>query len=168
MFRIAVRVSYAHIIHLWLVFLHPFDEWIFKLCKLEFGIACCFNILIGIWHIRYYFGQPLYELERPALKIHILCCRTHICSCKLSAKVSLMLQSISSSISLEIEPYQHLFHQISTKIICKQLIPFRESHDFFEVIPGVLGRSVNFNITEISIKTIRVFRLPFCFSWLCW
>ena len=64
--------------------------------------------------------------------------------------------------------YQHLFHQISTKIICKQLIPFRESHDFFEEIPGVLGRSVNFNITEISIKTIRVIRLSFRFSWLCW
>ena len=39
------------------------------------------------------------------------------------------------------------FIQISTKITCKQLIPFRESHDFFDVIPGVLGRSVNFNIT---------------------
>ena len=38
------------------------------------------------------------------------------------------------------------FIQISTKINCKQLIPFRESHVFFEVIPGVLGRSVNFNI----------------------
>ena len=39
------------VIHLWLVFLHPFYAEIFKLCKLEFGIACCFNILIGIWHI---------------------------------------------------------------------------------------------------------------------
>ena len=25
------------------------------LCKLEFGVACCLNILIGIWHIRYFF-----------------------------------------------------------------------------------------------------------------
>ena len=30
---------------------------------------------------------------------------------------------------------------------------------FFEVIPGVLGRSVNFSITKISIKTARVSRL---------
>ena len=30
---------------------------------------------------------------------------------------------------------------------------------FSEVIPGVLGRSVNFNIREISIKTARVSRL---------
>ena len=34
-----------------------------------------------------------------------------------------------------------------------------ESYVFFEVIPGVLGRSVNFNITEISIKTARASRL---------
>ena len=27
-------------------------------------------------------------------------------------------------------------------------MPFRESNAFFEAIPGVLGRSVNFNITE--------------------
>ena len=32
------------------------------------------------------------------------------------------------------------------------LIPFREGNVFFEVIPGVLGRLVNFNI-KISIKT---------------
>ena len=42
---------------------------------------------------------------------------------------------------------------------CKQLIPYRESDVFFEVIPGVLGRSVNFNITKISIMTAHVSRL---------
>ena len=51
------------------------------------------------------------------------------------------------------------FIQISSKSPAKLLIPFRESNVFFEVIPGVLGRSVNFNITKISIKTVRVSRL---------
>ena len=39
------------------------------------------------------------------------------------------------------------FIQISTEINYKQLIPFRESHIFLEVIPGVLGHSVNSNVT---------------------
>ena len=47
--------------------------------------------------------------------------------------------------------------QISTKITCKQLIPFRESYVFFEVIPGVLGRSVNFNITQRFLLRRPVF-----------
>ena len=49
--------------------------------------------------------------------------------------------------------------QISTKIPCEQLVPFRESYVVFEAIPGVLGRSVNFNITDTSIKSARVSRL---------
>ena len=95
---------------------------------------------------------------RPALKMHILWCRIDICSCKLSAKVSLMLENPFPATSVSKLSYISLcFIHISTKIICKQLIPFRESHVILEVIHGVLVRSVNFNITEISIKTSRVF-----------
>ena len=48
-----------------------------------------------------YFAQPSYELlERPALRMHILWCRTDICSCKLSAKVSLMLDNPFPVLSL--------------------------------------------------------------------
>ena len=36
---------------------------------------------------------------------------------------------------------------------------------FFEVIPGVLGRSVNFNI-KISIKTARVSRLSVSYDYV--
>ena len=46
------------------------------------------------------FAQPSYELERPALKTYLLCCRTDICSCKLSAKVSLMLDNPFPVLSL--------------------------------------------------------------------
>ena len=38
--------------------------------------------------------------------------------------------------------------QISKEITTKQLIPFRENHIFFQVIPDVLGRSVYFNIIQ--------------------
>ena len=64
--------------------------------KLEFGIACCFDILVGIWHIgtfTLYFAQSSLKLERLVFKIRILWCRTHSCSWRLSVKVSLMLNN---------------------------------------------------------------------------
>ena len=91
-----------------------------------------------------YFAQPSYELERPALKMHILWCRTDICSCKLSAKVSLVLDNPFPVPSLcKLNHISVCFIQISTKSAYSLL----ESNVFFEVIPGVLGHSVNFNIT---------------------
>ena len=90
-----------------------------------------------------------------------LWCRTDICSRKFSAKVSLTLDNPFPVTSLcKLNHISVCFIQISTKITCKLLIPFRESHVFFEVIPGVLGRSVDFNINiEISIETARVSKL---------
>ena len=96
-----------------------------------------------------YFAQQSYELERPVLKMHILWCRTGICSCKLSAKVSLMLYNPYNPVPslCKLNHISVCFIKTSTKITYKQLIPFRESHIFFfQVVPGVLGRSVNFNI----------------------
>ena len=90
--------------------------------------------------------------------MHILWCRTDICSCKLSAKVSLMLGNQFPVPSLcKLNHISVCFIQISTKITYKQLIPFMESHLFFEVIPGVLGRSVNFNATQRFLLKRPVF-----------
>ena len=55
------------------------------------------------------------------------------------------------------------FIQIHTKITCKQLIPFRESNVFFEVIPGVFGCSVTFNITQRFLLRQSVFQTIFPF-----
>ena len=118
--------------------------------SLEWHVASTFWLgsdLSGTFSL--YFAQQSYEHERPALKMHILWCRTDICSCKLSAKVSLMLGIPFPDPSLyKLNHINVCFIQISTKITYKQLIPFRESHVFFEVIPGVLGRSVNFSIIK--------------------
>ena len=90
-------------------------------------------------------------------KMLIHWCRTDICSCKLSAKVSLMLDNPFPVASLcKLNHISVCFIQVSTKITCKQLIPFRESNVVFKVIPDVLGHSVKLNITKISIKTARV------------
>ena len=96
-----------------------------------------------------YFAQPSYELERPALEnARTLVQRTDIFSIKFSVKVSLMLQNAFLVLSLcQLNHISLCFIQISTKLPAKPLIPFRESTVFFAVIPGVLGRSVNFNIT---------------------
>ena len=89
------------------------------------------------------------NFERPVLKMHILWCRTDICSCKLSVKVPLVLDNPFPVQSLcKLNHIRICFIQISTKITWKQLISFRENHVFFEVIPGVLGCMVNFNITQ--------------------
>ena len=124
------------------------------MCKLEFGVACCFNILIGIWHIRYFFFTfcPAiiwtWETSIEDWKMLIRWCRTDICSCKLSAKVSLMLDNPFLVPSLyKLNHISLCFIQISTKSPAKLLISFRESTVFFKAIPGVLGHSVNFNIT---------------------
>ena len=78
-----------------------------------------------------YFAQQSYELERPALKMHILWCRTDICSCKHSAKVSFMLDNPFPVPSFcKLNHISVCFIKISTKITCKQLSPFRESHVF--------------------------------------
>ena len=95
-------------------------------------------------------------------KMLILWCRTDICSCKFSAKVSLMLDNPFLVPSLcKLNHISLCFIQISTKSPAKLLIPFREStvFFFFEIIVVVLGCSVNFKITEISIKTASVCRL---------
>ena len=97
-----------------------------------------------------YFAQPSCELERPALEnSHTLVQRTDIFSCKFSVNVSLMLDNPFLVPSLcRLNHIRLCFIQISTKSPAKLLIPFRESTVFFfEVIPGVLSCSVNFNIT---------------------
>ena len=95
------------------------------------------------------FAQPLYELDRPALKnAHTLVQRADIFSCKFSVKIALMLDNPFLVPSLcRLNHISLCFIQISTKSPPKRLIPFRESTVFFEVIHGVLGPSVNFNIT---------------------
>ena len=106
-------------------------------------------ILIGIWHIRYvllYFAQASLKLEKPALKIHRFWWKTDICSWKHSEKVSLMLDN----------PFQfHFFVNwsipayISSRIRGESLGNgwfSSEKAMFFQVILGVLGRLVNFNI----------------------
>ena len=92
-------------------------------------------------------------------RLTLLWCRTDICSGKLSAKVFLMLDNPFQVASLwKLSHISVCFIQVSTKVTCKQLIPFRESNVFCEVIPNVLGCSVNFNI-KISIRTALVSRL---------
>ena len=66
-------------------------------------------------------------------------CRTDICSCKGSAKVSLMLDNpfLVPSLS-KLNHISLYFIQISTKSPAKLPIPVRESNVFFEVIPGLV------------------------------
>ena len=112
------------------------------------------------------FTQQSYEPERPALKMHILWCRTNICNSKLSAKVSLLLDNPFLVPSLcKLNHISFCSIQISAKITWKLLIPFRESHVFFEVIPSVLSRSVNSNITWRFLLRPLVF--PDCLSVSC-
>ena len=109
----------------------------------------------------------LWETSIEDWKMLIRWCRTDICSCKLSAKVSLMLDNPFPVPSLcKLNHISVCLIQISTKITCKQLIPFRESNIFFWSHPWCFGPLGEFqrNI-KISIKTARVSRLSFSFLW---
>ena len=119
-----------------------------KLCKIEFGVACSLGILLGIWHIRFFFFTFcsaiiwIWETSLDNWKMLIRWCRTEICSYKLSAKISFMLGNPVLLPSLcKLNHISVWFIQISTKSPAN-------SNVFFEVIPGVLGYWVNFNITQ--------------------
>ena len=67
-----------------------------------------------------YFAWPSFKHERPSLKMHILWCKTNICSCKLSAKASSMLDNPFPVQSLcKLNHICVCFLQISTKINSK-------------------------------------------------
>ena len=126
--------------------------------------------MIGIWYIRYFFFTfcPAiiwtWETSLEDWKMLIRWCRTDICSCKRSAKASLMLENPLLVLSLcKLNYISVCFIQISTKTACKQLVPSRESQSFFEKIPGVFDRSVNFKWHRDFCED----NLRFRFLWLC-
>ena len=103
---------------------------------LEYDTSCTFSL---------YFAQLSTNLRDQPWRW----CGTDICNCKLSAKVSLLLENPFpvpslcklNHISVFIHPDWHENHlQIARSLQRKPC--------FFKVIPGVLDRSVNFNITE--------------------
>ena len=110
-----------------------------------------------------YFAQPLYQFERPTLKMHLLLCRTDICSCKRSTKVSLMLNNPFLAPSLCKLNHISAFSSRLARKSLQTAYSLQGKLCFFWSDP----RLVNFNITEISIKTARVSRLYFRFLWLC-
>ena len=92
--------------------------------------------------------------EQHDWKMLIRWCRTDIYSCKIFPRVSLMLDNPFIVPSLcKLNHISLCFIQISTKSAYSLL----ESNVFFEVIPGVLGHSVNFNITSIFLLRWPVF-----------
>ena len=132
-------------------------------------MASCFNILIGIWHIRYFFFTfcPAiiwtWETSIEDWKMLIRWCRTDICSCKLSAKVSLMLDNPFLVPSLcKLNHISVCFIQISTKSAYSLV----ESNFFFWSHPQCFGPLGKFqrNI-KISIKTARVSRLSVSYDY---
>ena len=78
-------------------------------------MASCFNILVGIWHT-FFFSLHHMNLRDQPWKMFILWCRTDICSCKFSAKVSFMLHNPFLVPSLcKLNHISVCFIQISTK-----------------------------------------------------
>ena len=130
----------TYITHFWLVFFCTFlmnkylnsvnlslELHVVSTFWLESDTLCTFSL---------YFAQPLLKLERLTLKIHILCCKTDICSWKLSAKVSLMLDNpVPIPFLYKLKHTNVYFIQKSIKITCRYLIPFRESHVFLKWSP---------------------------------
>ena len=109
------------------------------------------------------------NLREQLWKMLIHWCSTDICSSKFFAKVSLMLENPFLVPSLcKLNHISSCLIQVITKSPAKLPLLFRKSNVFFEVISGVWGRSVNFNINfnldfyqdEPCFQTIH-------FLWLC-
>ena len=126
-------------------------------------MASCFNILIGIWHIRYFFFTfyPAivwtWETSIEAWKMLIRWCRTDVCSYRLSAKLPLMLEKPFLVPSLrKLNHISVCVIQIRTKSPTNSLFPsmfFLKSSPVFWLL-GRFQHNIN-----ISIKMARVSRL---------
>ena len=137
-------------------------------------MASCFNILIGIWH-RYFFFTfcPAiiwtWESSIEDWRMLIRWCRTDICSCKRSAKVSLMLGNPFLVPSLyKLNHISVSFIQISTKSPANSLFPsgkamllFFWSHPRCFWLLGKFQQNI-----KISIKTTRVSRLSVSYDYV--
>ena len=100
-------------------------------------------------------------------KMLIRWCRTDICSCKLSAKVSLMLENPFLVSSLcKLNPISVSFIQITTKSPANSLFP-SEKAMFFLTHPRWFEPLSKFqhNI-KISIKMVRVSRLSVSYDYV--
>ena len=120
--------------------------------------------MIGTWNTRYffliYYPAKSYELDLKTLKMHILWCRTDICSCKLSAKISLVLVNPSSVPSLcKLNNISVVSSRLARRSPTNNLLPIGKTMLFWSDPRcfGLLGKFQH-NI-EISIKTVRVSRL---------
>ena len=127
-----------------------------------FGVACFFNILIGIWHIRYFFLTFFaaiiwtWETNLEDWKMFIRWCRTDIFSCKLSAKKSLMLDNPFLDPSFcKLNHNSVFFIQTSTKSPANSLFPLGKAI-FFWSYPRCFGPLGKF---QHNIK-ISIFRRP--------
>ena len=129
-------------------------------------MASCFSVLIGIWYIGHFFFTfcPAiiwtWETSLKDWKMLIRWCRTDIYSCKLSAKVSIMLVNPFLVPSLcKLNHISVCFIQISTKSPANSLFPSGKAM-FFWSHPRCFGPLCKFqhNI-KISIKMARVSRL---------
>ena len=130
--------------------------------KLESGIACCFNILIGVSH-RYFFFTFILPSRHMNLRdenAHTLVQRTDIFSCKFPAQVSLILDNPFLVPSLcKLNHIILCFIQISTKSPAKLLIPVRESTVFFLSHPrcfGLIGKFVFVDYLFLVIKFLLI------------
>ena len=130
-----------------------------------------FQHLIGIWYIIYFlftFWSAIiwtWQTNLEDWKILIRSCRTDMCSCKLSAKVSLMLDNIFLVLSLcKLNHISVCFIQISTKSPANSLFPSGKEMLFLKSSPAFFLFQYN---VKISIKAARVCRLSFSFLWLC-
>ena len=106
-------------------------------------------------------------------KMLILWCKTDICSCKFSAKVSLMLDNPFQVPSLcKLNHIRLCFIQISTKSPANCLFPSGKAVFFWSHL-RCFGRLGKFqHNTKIPIKTVRVSRLSvschYDNMYICW
>ena len=99
--------------------------------------------------------------------MHILWCRTGICSWEFSAKVSLMLDYFQFHLFVNSTISGFASSRLAWKWPANRLFPLGKAMSFWSDARcfGPIGKSRHY--IKISIKTVRVSRLFFGFLWLC-
>ena len=127
---------------------------------------CPVIIWIWTWSYEYEYVHIIWtwETKLTNCKMLISRCRTDICSWKLSAKVSLMLDN-PFLVLWKLNHISVCFIQISTKSPESSSFPSGKAMFFLKPSPVFWAARKNFNITKISIKTARVCRPPVSYDY---
>ena len=115
-----------------------------------------------------YSAHTCLKLKGPVLEMHLIWCRTGICSWNLSVEGFFDLDDpLWVSFFCNLKYISLCFIQNSIQVTSKWLIPLSTRHIILKWSPVFLGRSLNSNITYKFLSGLPVFRDYLLLTTMC-